>query len=380
MLPAPAIWASAILGCVTLIPILIGPIIVGVLVDYGGLTDTQAGLTSGYGAIGSVSIALICALTMHRPPLRKLAYAGLTVAIITNVLAAYQMESLSLFYALRALNTFGEGATYAAVMSSFARQPNSERCYGLFMMLQFGVAGVALWALPTFLPHMTVTQMYLGFASAQVCTLPLIRSLPESAADVAGVSLRGTEWRLLLAIPALAGLVALCFSEASNIGTDAYLERIAVHAGLSDGEIGTTLGLASILGMPGAFAILFLGGRLGHALPALLGFAIGSASLIGILQSESYAGFFLFTCIHSVAWAFVTPYIQSILADLDPGGAVVTAGGVASGLGAGIGPAATATLVSANNYSGVLTTGLGAFAIAAIAIAIASTGLRSRVS
>ncbi|MEM8943467.1 MAG: MFS transporter, partial [Pseudomonadota bacterium] len=140
MFPPASIWASAILGCVTLIPILIGPIIVGVLVDYGGLTDTQAGLTSGYGAIGSVSIALLCALTMHRLPLRKLAYAGLTVAIVTNVLAAYQIESLPLFYALRALNTFGEGATYAAVMSSFARQPNSERCYGLFMMLQFGIA------------------------------------------------------------------------------------------------------------------------------------------------------------------------------------------------------------------------------------------------
>jgi len=80
--------------------------------------------------------------------------------------------------------------------------------------------------------------------------------------------------------------------------------------------------------------------------------------------------------VHSVAWAFVTPYIQSILADLDPGGAVVTAGGIASGAGAGLGPAATATLVSANNYSGVLVTGLGAFAIAAIAIAIAASGLR----
>ena len=376
MIPGPAIWAASVMGCVTLIPVLIGPIIIGVLVDFGGLTDTEAGITAGYGAIGSVAVALICALMMHRLPLRKLAIGGLCLAIAVNVMAAFNYQQLSLFYTLRALAALGEGAAYAAVMSSFARYPDSERRYGLFMMLQFGIAGIVLWALPTFLPEMSVEAMYLGFAGVQIAVLPLVWSLPSNAADVAGVSIRGSEWRLLLAVTAIAGLVALCFSEASNIGTDAYLERIAVHAGLSDEQIGVSLGLASILGMPGAFAILFLGGRLGHALPALVGFMVGAASLVGILQSESYLGFFLFTCIHSVAWAFVTPYIQSILADLDPGGAVVTAGGIASGAGAGLGPAATATLVSANNYSGVLVTGLGAFAIAAIAIAIAASGLR----
>ncbi|MEM9257942.1 MAG: MFS transporter [Pseudomonadota bacterium] len=380
MLPAPAVWAGSLLGCVTLIPILIGPIIVGVLVDYGGLSDTQAGVTAGYSAIGSVSAALVCALNMHRLPLRRLAIGGLLLAMIVNVLAALSLDHLSLFYGLRALAALGEGMAYAAVMSSFARYSDSERCYGLFMMLQFGIAGVALWALPTFAPTMSATTLYLGFAGVQLLVLPAAFSLPASAADTAGVSIRGSEWRLLLAVPAVAGLVALCFSEASNIGTDAYLERIAVHTGLSDAQIGRTLGLASILGMPGAFAILFLGGRLGHATPALIGFAIGSGSLIGILKADSYATFFLFVCIHSVAWAFVTPYIQSILADLDPGGAVVTAGGIASGLGAGLGPAATGAMVSANNYSGVMTTGLVAFAVAAIAILIAAFGLSGRTT
>ncbi|MEM9387327.1 MAG: MFS transporter [Pseudomonadota bacterium] len=376
MIPGPAIWAASLIGCVALIPILIGPIIIGVLVDFGGLTDTQAGVTSAYGAIGTVTVALICALRMHRLPLRRLATMGLGAAIVTNVVTALSYENLALFYSLRMLNALGEGAAYAAVMSSFARKPESERCYGLFMMLQFGVAGVFLWALPTYLPQMGVRAMYLGFAGAQLLVLPCVRCLPADAADAAGITIRGAEWRLLLAVPALAGLVALCFSEASNVGTDAFLERIAVHAGLSDAQVGTSLGLASILGMPGAFGILLLGSRLGHALPALVGFTVGAGSLLGILSADSYAGFLAFTCIHSVAWAFVTPYVQSVLADLDPGGAVVTAGGIASGAGAGIGPAATATLVSANSYEGVLTVGLGAFAIAAVAIVLASSGLK----
>lgn len=375
MLPRPAIWGLALLGCTCLIPILIGPVITGVLVDFGGFSPAQAGMTSGYGSIGSVCVALICALTMHRLPLRRLALAGLCLAVAANTLAALLYENIVAFYSLRALNALGEGAAYAAVMSAFAREISSERCYGLFMMLQFAIAGVFLWGLPTWLPNLDVTRLYLGFAVVQLLAIPLVFLLPRNAADVAGVSIRGSEWRLLFAVPAVAGLLALCFSEASNIGTDVYLERIALIAGLSDAEIGTSLGLASILGVPGAFAIMFVGSRFGHALPVLVGISVGAISLWGIMQAESFASFFFFTSIHSVTWAFVTPYIQSVLADLDPGGAVVTAGGIASGAGAGLGPAAAATMVTATDYSGVMTTSLIAYAFAAIAIIVAARGI-----
>ena len=66
------------------------------------------------------------------------------------------------------------------------------------------------------------------------------------------------------------------------------------------------------------------------------------------------------------------------LADLDPGGAVVTAGGIASGAGAGLGPAAAASLVSANEYGGVLFTSTVAYGIAALAILITARGLARR--
>ena len=273
MLPRPAIWGLSVLGCLCLIPILIGPVITGVLVDSGGFTPAEAGATSAFGAIGSVSVALVCALTMHRLPLRRLALGGLCLAIGASLGAALAYDNRALFYTLRALNALGEGAVYASVMSAFAREQGSERCYGLFMMLQFGLAGIFLWALPTWLPDLSVTAMYLGFAAFQLAAFPLVALLPRNAADIAGISIRASEWRLLLAVPAVAGLVALCFSEASNIGTDVYLERIALLAGLSDAEIGSSLGLASILSVPGAFAILFVGARFGHALPVLVGIA-----------------------------------------------------------------------------------------------------------
>jgi hypothetical protein len=377
VLPAPRYWGLALLGCTGIIPILIGPIIIGVLVDYGGFSDREAGLTTGYGALGSVAVALTCALNIHRLPLRWLGLFGALLAATAHFGAASFYEHRTLFYSLRLLGAVGDGAIFAAVMSAFARESQSERYYGMFMMLQFGLAGLGLWGLPTFVPHMTPEQMYSAFLTLNLLTLPFVLLLPSKAADEAGVAIRDKEWRLLLTVPAMGGLAALFFFEGSNIGTDAFMERIAVLANYSDRQIGLVLGIASALGVPGAFAIMFVGSHFGHRLPVLAGISVGVVSLFGIINANAYPEFFVWTCIHSVSWAFTTPYIQSVLADMDRGGAVVTAGGIASGAGAGAGPSAMAMLVSADNYSGVLIVGLTAYAMAAFAITVAGRLMHS---
>jgi hypothetical protein len=43
-LPRPRLWGVALLGCISILPVLLAPIITGVLVDFGGFTDRAAGL------------------------------------------------------------------------------------------------------------------------------------------------------------------------------------------------------------------------------------------------------------------------------------------------------------------------------------------------
>jgi hypothetical protein len=365
IMPRPLIWGRAVLGCIAIIPLLIAPNITGIMVDHGGMTPGQAGLIPGYSALGAVTMALVCALFMHHLPLQKLAAAGLLLAAATNAASAYSYQQHEVFYLLRTLNGFGDGAIYAAVMSSYAREQNSERCYGLFMMLQFGLSAIAMYTLPTSFPELNAEQLYLGICAFNLGAFPLIRLLPQKAALAEGISIRASEWRLLITVPALAGLGALCFFETSNTASSAYVERIAVMAGLSDGEIGSALGISSMLAVPGAFMILWLGSRFGHARPVLAGIAIGGCALWALLQANSYYSYLLAISTLSITWAFTLPYVQSVLADQDRGGAVVAAGGIASGAGGGMGPAMASTLVTANDYSGVLLVGFTGYALSA---------------
>ena len=369
--PPGKIWISALLGCFSVVPLLIGPIITGVLIDAGDFSNREAGLTAAFGAIGTVSVALLCALTMHHLSLRYLAIFGLFLAAPANIGAALLYDHHQAFFALRTITAFGDGAVYAAVMSSYARQPNSEQCYGIFMMLQFGLAAIALWALPTWLPDLSVSQLYLGMCTLNILGLLLVTSLPRKTALSEGISIRASEWRLLLAVPAMAGLLALCAFETSNTGSDAFLERVAVFAGFSDEQIGLSLGVASLVGVPGAFAIFWVGSHFGHAKPIFAGVIVGAVSLVGLVLADGFYEFFAWTCIHSFTWAFTLPYIQSLLADMDAGGAVIAAGGLASGAGGGIGPATTGMLVTSTNYNGVLIVGLAAYLVTGLAVLVA---------
>lgn len=360
------------LGCICLMPLLLAPVITGILVDFGGMTNTQAGLTAGYAAFGAVSIALICSLFMHRLPLRRLAFMGIALSAITNIASAYTYDQHTVFYCLRAFNSLGDGACYAAIMGGFAREQNSERCYGSFMTLQFGLGAVGLYLLPSFASQMNAQELYLMMAGICVLGLPLTRYLPERAAKAEGVSISGSEWRLLLTLPALAGLVALCFFEASNNANATFIERIAVFVEIPDEDIGLALGLSSMAGVPGGLAILWLGSRFGHAKPVIAGICVGAIALFALFQISDFGGYLVAICTLSFTWAFTLPYLQSILADMDSGGAVVAAGGIASGAGGGIGPAAASLSVTAQNYDGVLIVGLVCYLLAIVATVIAA--------
>ncbi|MFT4822816.1 MAG: MFS family permease [Halioglobus sp.] len=372
IIPAARIWWTSVLGCICLMPLLLAPVITGILVDFGGMTVTQAGLTAGYAAMGSVTIALICSLFMHRLPLRKLAFAGIALSAITNIVSAYVYDQHTLFYFMRALNSLGDGACYAAIMGSYAREKNSERCYGSFMTLQFGLGAVALYMLPSFLPAMNVQELYLMMGGICLLGLPLTRYLPSLAAKAEGVSISSSEWRLLLTLPALAGLAALCFFEASNTANATFVERIAVFVEIPSEDIGLALGLSSLAGVPGGFAILWLGSRFGHAKPVIAGICVGAIALFALFQIGNFGGYLAAICTLSFTWAFTLPYLQSVLADMDPGGAVVAAGGIASGAGGGIGPAAASLSVTAQNYEGVLIVGLVCYVLAVVATLIAA--------
>ncbi|MGI9264405.1 MAG: MFS transporter, partial [Gammaproteobacteria bacterium] len=155
--------AIATLGSICLFPLIVLPVIVGAFVDYIGMTESQAGLAIAVGALGSAVTAVPVALAIHHLDLKRLALVGLIVMVIADGLSIAAMSiPVEAFITLRFFSGVGAAAVYAAVMSGYAAWEESDRAYGLFMGVQFGVSAIGLYFLPQVLPTIGIEGLYAG--------------------------------------------------------------------------------------------------------------------------------------------------------------------------------------------------------------------------
>ena len=359
-----------VLGSVAILPLLILPTMVGALVDYAGFTESAAGWVASAGFAGGAGAAVLLALRIRHLDPRKLALAGLiTLAIADGLSALATNMPVSVFLGLRVVSGIGGATAYAAVMATIAASDMPERGYGVFSVFQFGLSAVGLYVLPLVLEDIGIVGMYLGLAAAAVLAMPLFGSV-LTRGPVAGSSDPAIEIHMLLKPAAILAMLGIGLYEAANTMHFTYAERIGVSFGLADHRIGEILGIVTVIGMPAAFGVVWLGNRFGDLLPIMAALLLSIASLVLLMVSSGQSVYIVAMCGLSIAWAFGLPYFQSVEARLDPGGSVVVAGGFFTSGGCALGPALAATLVGGQGYAGVLLAAIGVYVIVAALMSV----------
>jgi MFS family permease len=171
----------------------------------------------------------------------------------------------------------------------------------------------------------------------------------------------------------LLGALGFAIFEAANTAQFTYVERLGVSLALTDQQVGSALLIASLAGIPGAFVIVLLGSRFGRVAPLTLGIALSICGLLTLITGDSFASYLLGTSLMGFSWAFCLPYIQGLLAELDPHGSAVAAGSASSTIGGSIGPGLAALAVGGGSYTRVL-----GLSICLLLAALASFWLASR--
>jgi MFS family permease len=125
--------------------------------------------------------------------------------------------------------------------------------------------------------------------------------------------------------------------------------------------------LASLAGIPGAFTIIVVGKRFGTIGPLAFGFGIGILGLVILITSGEFAWYLMAGICIGFSWAFCLPFIQALMASLDPNGSALAAGASAASIGVAVGPGLAASVVEVGHYEPVFM-----IAIALLIVSMAS--------
>jgi MFS family permease len=345
---------ASILGSVAILPILMLPTMVGALVDYAGFTEAEAGWVAAVGFAGNALAAITVGLRVRHLDPQKLAVLGLmAMAVFDAVSILVGQLPVWLFVTLRFFSGVGGAVAYAAVVTTIAATANPDRGYGIFMVFQFGLSAACLYGLPIALPSVGVFGMYLLMAAAAALALVLKGAVIH----------RGTtedpaiEVHMLVKPAAILAMLGIGFYEMANFMHFTYADRIGVSFALSMTRIGEILGFASLLGIPAALIVVWIGDRFGELGPLVFALLLSAGSLLWLLVSEDSAAYVVAMSVLGFAWAFGLPYFYAVEARLDPGGSVVVVGGFFTACGSVAGPALAAALVAPANYDNVLQPG-----------------------
>ncbi|MET9427573.1 MULTISPECIES: MFS transporter [unclassified Streptomyces] len=316
------------------------PTVVGRLSAGLGLSPSEAGVVGSTLLLCSATAGFTLAARVERYGPRRLARAGLALAV-----AGYGGAALTSYVPLvvagAAVGGFGSGTALAVAAAGIAGRPDPHRTSTLGLLSVSATAG----ALYLTLPHLGGGHVlpFASLALAAAAVWPATARL-ETGHDTGEVREKGAPLPRLRAGVVLAGAM-VCWSMAQNALWGVSGRIGLTQAGLSEVTVGAVFAAALGAGLLGVTTAGALGSRLGRAVPIGLG-TVAIAGCIALSSSaEGLASFATGEILWNACYPVVLSYVIGLAASLDPRGRWAVLVGSASSLGTACGPV-TGSLLS----------------------------------
>lgn len=318
------------------------------LSDGLGIKPASAGLIASANVYGAALGALVAVFLIRRLPWRTVATAAL-IGLIAIDLISMRVSSVPWLTGLRLCHGIIGGLLVGVAFAVIARTKSPDRVFGMLLVVQFGIGGIGLWALPPLVPVYGTAILFLALAAFSVATLamlPFLSAYPVVETDKSAAQKAAPIARKPLA----ATLAAIFLFQAGNMGLAAFIITLGRSAGLEQDMIGPTLGAANWLGALGSILVVFMGTRHGRAKPILIAIAVTVLFTAAFYRSDLPVVYIAANIGSAIVWAFTIPYLLGLAAALDKVGRTAALGGFFSKLGLASGPLLSGLLLDHGGY------------------------------
>lgn len=290
--------------------------------------------------VAVAAVASLVGRSIDRFGKRNLIYLGLSIAIASSLVSLAMPGLLTLIF-MRCTFGAGLGLIAAATNALPAADRNPERVFAFMMVGLAIVFSVLMFVTPAAMTRYGAV----GFFGIEVAFLSVVGVLAPLLPDIAGISApTGSAKNARLPMGTGRGLLSLGIVLLGQGTCWTFAEQAASHVGIGGTSMALLFTISALLMLVGAVAATWLGLRLGHRVPLVIGFGMQIMVAICMYCIPTLFAYALGTLALNAAGSFTLPYIQGTLSELDPTGRSAALSGAAINFGAAAGPAVSAGL------------------------------------
>jgi len=323
------------------------PAIVSGLIDGLGFSRRDAGLAGSLNVYGAAVGAFLAIFLIKRVNWKPLS-AALLVSLITIDFLSMLIEQPLFMMALRAFHGFVGGLLVGIAFAVIARTEYVHKTFGMLLLVQFGLGGLGVMALPPLVPVMGAWILFMAliaFSTTALIMLPFLDdykvSVEEKAKPVAPVRKK----------PLSFAIAAVFLFQAANMALYAYIIDLGEQAGLGMAVMSPALGVSAWLGILGSALVIWISTRVGRTLPILCGILVTAAATFALHFAFSPLVYWVANILVGITWAFSIAYLLGVCSEFDKAGQMAALGGFASKMGLASGPLFAALVVSEGSYT-----------------------------
>jgi MFS family permease len=334
------------------LPLLVLPWTIGALIAQTGRSESWAGwiATAEIGALALASLA--SSRYAAERGRRRVGTIGLAAAIVANIASVFATPGSGAFLVARMVSGAGFGACVAVGNATAAGSPNPTRAFACLWFLMALWQPVVFAATPRVIAAVGLSGSYELMACAGILFLPLVGWTPDPRPATAAQTAVERSSRPRFVVLILIAFAAFWLREALVY---AMSERLAAAQSLDGQQLGTILGVASILGLLGP--VLAARVKAGMPSPALLclGLSIAFATSVVMALGISARTFSAAALLAPAASFFAASLLSGLAGSFDSSGRLAALGAGTGLLSEAVGPIAGGSLVAAGGINALAT-------------------------
>lgn len=338
--------AAIVIASIAAMPGNVLPVLAGMLAEFHSLDEVTLGFLIASGTLAGLGTAVTAPHWVGRVNLRVAVGIALALNAVALLGLRFAPGIVALFVA-QALAGAANVVVASVCVTLIAKLPNPTRAYGIKITTDVVFAGAFLVLMPTqrlgLGGFVAVLATILVVAAPLVFKLP-VRALIEYRADGTQMRLRDASWSAWFT------LLAIVVFYVGGIGVWAFLERLAVHAGLTRDVASNAIAAGLFVGVIGSLGAVMFAGRTARIWPETTSGIVLVASFAMLSHIESALQFYVAVFVMNCSWNFFIPFVIGLVARRDASGRMASLVPGTVMIGGIVGPVLAGTLIRSSGY------------------------------